>query len=147
MANESAEKNAPLQKSFDKEYITDSFPQKILDLRRKDTKHSKEISLTECTELDSRLLYQECLYVPDYSPLRLRIMKLYYNAPSAGYPGYEKIFELVSREYYWPNIREYIRQFIRNCYVCQRSKATTHGKLGMLQPLPIPEHISKLYHL
>ncbi|KAH0603285.1 uncharacterized protein H6S33_007607 [Morchella sextelata] len=103
-------------------YNTGPFPQRILDMRIK-----------------GRLFYRGSIYVPDYDPLKLRILKLYHDAVSAGHPGREKIFELISRDYYWPLMWNYIARYVRNCHSCQRSKPNTQGKLGILRPLPIPE--------
>ncbi|KAH0608772.1 uncharacterized protein H6S33_001000, partial [Morchella sextelata] len=121
-SNEPAEKNASLNRLFDEGYSADPFSQKILDMRNKGERQSKDISLAECTEVERRLLYRGSLYVPDYDPLKLRILQLHHDAASAGHPGREKTFELISRDYYWPLI-----------------KPNTHGKLGVLRPLPIPE--------
>lgn len=139
LSNEPAEKNASLDKLFDEGYEADPFPQKIIEMRNKGKQQSKEISLAECTKDKGRLLYRGNLYVPDYDPLKLQILKLYHDAPSAGHPGREKTFELISRDYYWPRMRDYIGRYVRNCHTCRRSKPNTHGKLGVLRPLPIPE--------
>ncbi|KAH0609702.1 uncharacterized protein H6S33_012248 [Morchella sextelata] len=138
-SNEPAEKKASLHGLFDEGYSADPCPQKILDMRNKDERQSKDISLAECTEVEGRLLYRGSIYVPDYNPLKLRILQLYHDAASAGHPGREKTFEHISRDYYWPLMRNYIARYVRNCHTCQRSKPNTHGKLGVLRPLPIPE--------
>jgi hypothetical protein len=59
-------------------------------MRNKGERQSKDISLAECTEVEGRLLYRGSIYVPDYDPLKLRILKLYHDAVSAGHPGREK---------------------------------------------------------
>ncbi|KAH0606065.1 uncharacterized protein H6S33_004522 [Morchella sextelata] len=138
-SNQPAEKNASLYRLFYEGYCADPFPQKILDMRNKGERQSKDISLAECTEVEGRLLYRDSIYVPDYDPLKLQILQLYHDAASAGYPGREKTFELISRDYYWPLMRNYIARYVRNCHTCQRSKPNTHGKVGVFRPLPIPE--------
>ncbi|KAH0613403.1 uncharacterized protein H6S33_005289 [Morchella sextelata] len=138
-SNEPAEKNASLHILLDEGYNADPFPQKVLDMRNKGERQSKDISLAECTEIEGRLLYRGSIYVPDYDPLKLRILQLNHDAAFAGHPGCDKTFELISREYYWPLIRNYIARYLRNCDTCQRSKSNTHGKLGVLRSLPIPE--------
>ncbi|KAH0604594.1 uncharacterized protein H6S33_006262 [Morchella sextelata] len=140
-SNEPAEKNAWLNRLFDEGYSTNPFPQKILDMRNKGERQSKDISLAECTEVESRLLYRGSIYVPDYDPLKLRILQLYHDAASAGYPGCEKTFKLIRRDYYWPLMRNYIARYVWNCHTCQRSKPNTHGKLGVLRSLPIPQQL------
>ncbi|KAH0608324.1 uncharacterized protein H6S33_001458 [Morchella sextelata] len=99
----------------------------------------KDISHAECTEVECRLLYRGSIYVHYHDPLKLRILKLYHDAVSAGHSGREKTFELISRHYYWPLMRNYIARYVWNCHTCQRSKPNTYGKLRVLRPLPIPE--------
>ncbi|KAH0606467.1 uncharacterized protein H6S33_004128 [Morchella sextelata] len=99
----------------------------------------RDISHAECTEVECRLLYRGSIYVPYYNPLKLRILKLYHDALSAGHSGREKTFELISRHYYWPLMRNYIARYVWNCHTCQRSKPNTYGKLRVLRLLPIPE--------
>ena len=36
-------------------------------------------------------------------------------------------------------MREDIEQYLRNCHVCKRAKASRDTYNGLLQPLPIPE--------
>lgn len=138
-SNEPAEKKTSLNRLFDEEYSAEPFPQKILDMRNKGERQSEDISLAECTEVEGRLLCRSSIYVPDYDPLKLRILQLYHDAGSAGHPRCEKIFELISRDYYWPLMRNYIARYVRNCHTCQRRKPNTHGKLSVLRPLPSPE--------
>jgi hypothetical protein len=139
LSNEPAEKNASLNILFDEGYNADTLPQKILDMRNKGEQQSKDISLAECIEVEGRLLYRGSIYVPDYDPLKLRILQLYQDAVSARHTGHEKTFELISRGYYWPLMRNYIARYVWNCHTCQRSKPNTHGEFSVLRPLPIPE--------
>ncbi|KAH0602908.1 uncharacterized protein H6S33_008558 [Morchella sextelata] len=139
LSNEPAEKNASLHILFDEGDSADLFPQKILDMRNQGERQSKDVSLAECTEVEGRLLYRGSIYVPDYDPLKLRILQLYHDAASAGHSGREKTFELISRDYYCPLMRNYIARYVRNCHTCQRIKPNTHGKRGVLRSLPIPE--------
>ena len=47
--------------------------------------------------------------------------------------------ELVSRQYYWPGLRETIKRYVKNCNICQRSKAVRHAPYGMLQSNEVPD--------
>lgn len=130
-------KFSSLEKLFKEGYQNDKFPHKILSLIKNKAQHSNEISLAECTELEGKLYYREKIFVPNYDPLKIKILTLHHNDPSAGHPGREKTFELISRDYYWPSMRKYVAQYVRNCHTCQRSKPANHAKFGVLRPLPI----------
>jgi len=56
-------------------YQVDPFPERILGLLRDDIRHCKEISLAECKEKNDRLVYRDCIYVPDHMLLRLRLLQ------------------------------------------------------------------------
>ena len=97
------------------------------------------ISLEHCIEKDNTLYWKEALWVPQDSQLVLAILQEAHNLPSGGHKGVAKTVDLIKRYYYWPGMRESIKQYIRNCYECHRAKAPTDRKNGLLQPLPIPE--------
>ena len=44
-----------------------------------------------------------------------------------------KNYQLVSRQYYWPRMREMIKRYVNNCDMCQRNKVVRHAPYGMLQ--------------
>jgi len=52
-------------------YQADPFPERILGLLRNGARQCKEISLADCKERNGRLIYWDCIYVPDHVLLRL----------------------------------------------------------------------------
>jgi hypothetical protein len=89
------------------------------------------------TWYDGLLLRNNKLYIPDGS-LRIQVLQDCHDSPMAGHYGVHKTVELVSRQYWWPNLRKYIEDYIRTCDICCRSKLPRHRPYGLLQPLPIP---------
>ena len=77
------------------------------------------------------------LYVPNGSS-RLQVMQYCHDNPMAGHFGIHKTLELVSRNYWWPHLREFVEDYVRTCDVCCRSKIPRHRPYGLLQPLPVP---------
>jgi transposase InsO family protein len=70
---------------------------------------------------------------------KLSILKTRHDSVSAGHPGQHKTFELVSRDFYWPGMRKYIKNYVQSCTTCQRNKASRHKPYGLLEPLPIAD--------
>lgn len=133
-------KGAPLfEKLWTQGYTTDKFVKEVLDMLQQDTLQSKKISLAECTNDQGQLRFRGALYVPDHAPLKLEILKLHHDVPSAAHPGRARTFELISREFYWPKMRQYIEQYLRNCRVCRQAKPVRHSPFGLLKPLPVPQ--------
>jgi len=127
-------------------YQVDEFPGRILGLLRDGTRQCKKISLANCKETNGRLFYRDCLFVPDHTPLRLRLLQEYHDPPALGHPGCAKTLELLARMYYWPSMRKDVNRFVQNCHVCRRTKSTRHAPYGALKSLSVPDrpwqHIS-----
>jgi len=94
--------------------------------------------LQHYTMVDGLVFYRGLIYIPNNS-IKLSIMKSHHDSPSSGHFGHAKTFELISRDYYWPRMRKYIREYILSCDVCNRNKTPKHKPAGSLHPLPIPD--------
>ena len=129
----------PLDDLFTKGYQEDKNIGTILSCLRTGKSQSKLISLAECSELDGKLYYQGKRYVPDHEPLKIELLKRYHDSPLAGHPGSAKTLELISRDYYWPQLYLFVKRYIRNCRICARIKSSNTVSQGVLRPLPIPE--------
>ncbi|KAG2981560.1 hypothetical protein PC123_g25163 [Phytophthora cactorum] len=77
------------------------------------------------------------IVVPNDYDLRMRIMYEYHDAPTAGHPGREKTYVLLTRDFYWNHQYKWVRKYIRACEVCQRVKPAAFSQ-APLQSLPTP---------
>lgn len=138
-ANNATTDPPTLETLFEEAYATDKFPTRVLKMLTDGRRHSREISLAECSDDCGRLRFRNRLYVPESEPLRLRLLQDHHETALAGHPGRGKTLELLQREYYWPKMRQDVDRFVRNCHTCQRSRTSRHAPFGILRPLPIPE--------
>ncbi|KAG2789882.1 hypothetical protein Pcac1_g1416 [Phytophthora cactorum] len=61
----------------------------------------------------------------------------YHDAPTAGHPGREKIYLLLTRDFYWNHQYKWVHKYVRACELCQRVKPAAISQ-APLQPLPTP---------
>jgi len=82
--------------------------------------------------------YERRLYIPNNNSLKLKVTHECHDAKVAGHFGRDKTWELMKHDYYWPNMEDWVRNYVRTCDACQRNKTIRHKKSGKLVPLPIP---------
>ena len=99
------------------------------------TSPSPPFSLSE----SGLLLHNNRIYVPDAKELRLRVLRMKHDHPTAGHFGSAKTIQLVLQEFFWPGLRSFVNEYCRTCTVCARAKVPRHKPYGLLKPLPIPE--------
>ena len=49
-------------------------------------------------------MFEDWIYVPMNKKLREKILNLHHDRPIEGHPGRDKMFELITRTYYWPGL-------------------------------------------
>lgn len=87
---------------------------------------------------DGLLYYKGLLYVPE-GPLRLQVLQARHDLPAAGHFGFNKTMELLSRDFWWPQMWKTVKDYTKTCDVCSRSKVPRHRPYGLLQPLSVPK--------
>ncbi|KAG2789171.1 hypothetical protein PC129_g10753 [Phytophthora cactorum] len=76
------------------------------------------------------------IVVPNDYDLRMRIMYEYHDAPTAGQPGREKTYLILTRDFYWDHQYTWVHKYVRACEVCQRVKPAAFSQ-APLQSLSI----------
>jgi len=71
--------------------------------------------------------------------LHRQIVALCHDTQITGHPRYWKTLELVSRNYWWPQMSRYIGQYMSTCDLCLQMKPWWHSSIGELQPLSVPD--------
>ncbi|KAG0159972.1 hypothetical protein PDIDSM_7499 [Penicillium digitatum] len=101
-------------------YNQDKVVQSILEALDKNASRHPEITLADCERRGNYLYYRNRLYVPDNDELKAEILRLCHDKPTVGHPGRSKTYELLSREYYWPRVYQYVSDWTKNCHTCRR---------------------------
>ncbi|GBO07398.1 Transposon Ty3-G Gag-Pol polyprotein, partial [Araneus ventricosus] len=71
------------------------------------------------------------LVVPNQE--RERVLKEHHDAPTAGHYGAEGTYNKIASRYYFPGMRTYISEWVKNCPECNRYKAHNQKPAGLLR--------------
>src|ERR1700723_632645 len=89
---------------------------------------------------DQQLLcYDNRIWIPDTDDLRLRILLNKHDHLLSGHYGQSKTMELVRRDYTWPRVQTFVKDYCKSCTTCASIKTPRHKPYGNLRQLPIPE--------
>ena len=84
------------------------------------------------------LRYRGKVYVPK-TDLHWKIVAVCHDSKIARHPRRWKMLELVSWNYWWPQMSRYIGKYVSTCDMCLRTKMIKQPPTGELHPLLIPD--------
>src|SRR5580698_11677580 len=67
------------------------------------------------------------------------VINFYHDSPPAGHLGISNTFELAKRDFWWPNMKQDVEQYVKGCAGCQANKVNTRPLKPSLIPIT-PEH-------
>ena len=97
---------------------------------------TKSVKSSEWSMENGLLYYRGKIYVPR-SDLHHKISALCHDYKLAGHPGRWKTLELISRNYWWPQMSRYIGKYVSTCDMCLCTKSICQSLFGELHPLPV----------
>jgi len=96
---------------------------------------SKMVYSAEWLEDDELLQFRDKIYVPQNSDLQRQIVSLCHNTKVTRHPRRWKTLELVSRNYWWPQMSRYIGQYVSTCDLCLRTQPMRQAPVDKLHSL------------
>jgi hypothetical protein len=97
------------------------------------------VKSAEWSESDGLLMFHGKIYVPNDRDLRRHIIEQHHDTHIAGHAGRFKTLELVSHNYWWPQMSRYIGIYIKHCDLCNRTKVQRQRPFGELHSSETPE--------
>jgi len=69
-------------------------------------------------EVDGIIYKKEKIYIPKDNRLRVEIIRLHYDMPVEGYGGQWKMVELVTHNFWWPEVTKEVKQYMKGYNSC-----------------------------
>jgi hypothetical protein len=80
------------------------------------------IKSAECSKSDGLLMFRGKIYVTKDRDLRRRIVEQHHDTCIARHAGCFKTLELISWNYWWPQMSCYIGTYVKHCDLCNQTK-------------------------
>jgi hypothetical protein len=69
-----------------------------------------------------------------------KIIRAHHDSPVHGHPGINRTTQIVERNYWWPQLRQEVKDYVQGCADCQRHKVNNRPTKAPLRPIyPKPE--------
>jgi len=91
---------------------------------------NKAVHSSEWSNIDGLCQFQGKIYVQRSPDLCRQIVALCHDIQIAGHPRCWKTLELVSWNYWWPQMSRYISQYVSTCDLCLRTKPWRYSPVG-----------------
>ncbi len=80
------------------------------------------------------------LVVVEDNSLRRGVISLYHDSTTAGHPGISKTLWSISRDYWWPGMKNTITNYVKGCAICQSHKNNPTNPKPPLFPITTDPH-------
>jgi hypothetical protein len=78
--------------------------------------------------------------VTEELPGKREIIRAHHDPPVHGHPGINRTTQIVERNYWWPQLRQDVKDYVQGCADCQRHKVNNRPTKAPLRPIyPKPE--------
>jgi len=132
-----------LEKVRESKVKDDEVVKAVEEMKRAEVKMLRD---EEWREVDSVIYKEGKVYVPKDNKLRVEIIRLYHDTPVGGHRGQWKMVELVTQNFWWPEVTKEVKRYVEGCNACQRNKNCIEQPAGKLMPNSISKkpwaHIS-----
>lgn len=90
---------------------------------------------------DGLLFYKGKVWVPKLNSLRHELIKHFHDSRYGGHSGVYRTWARMACSFTWAGMKNNVQQYVLSCDTCQHIKSDSRRPSGLLQPLPVPEHL------
>jgi hypothetical protein len=125
---------------FIKAIETTGLDQLITELQQQQVTTLKEWTMKHNLQQDKAGRYHKgiALIVSEDEKIWRDLVKLNHDSLTAAHPGIDKTHKILLKQYWWPGCKEFIRQYVKGCAICQANKPIMHRNNPPMHPI-VPE--------
>src|ERR1700749_790255 len=101
----------------------------------------------EIKHREGLLYHQDRLVVPPHDKPYKKLLQQYHDHPIAGHPGISNTYKALSRDFWWPEIRTYVTNYVKGYATCQSTKPNMTKPKTPLQPIPTDQKANPFQHI
>ena len=148
--NAAADALSRCEHSQEVQAISECIPAWIQNLKEgyDDDDHAKKL-MTELTLApnsqsdyvlqDGVIRFKGRVWVGNNRTAQHHILVAMHDSGLGGHSGTNATYARIKQLFAWPNMKQSVQDFVKQCQTCQQAKTERINKPGLLDPLPIPE--------
>lgn len=89
--------------------------------------------------LNGLIYYKDRIWVGNSSLLENKILTALHSSAIGGHSCYEVTYKRIKKLFAWPKLKQFVKEFVAHCSICQQAKTERVAYPGLLAPLPVPK--------
>lgn len=85
------------------------------------------------------LRYKGRVWIGNDTETQQHLVQTLHASAAGGHSGFHATYNRIKRLFAWHGMKQQVKDFVRNCMICQQAKTERISPAGLLQPLPIPK--------
>jgi Integrase zinc binding domain len=69
--------------------------------------------------------------------LQQQILQNYHDHALAGHPGIATMLQMVAKDYWWPDMKQFVQSYVKGCVTCQMTELNTVQPRALLLPITV----------
>ncbi|PUZ61069.1 hypothetical protein GQ55_4G240600 [Panicum hallii var. hallii] len=79
------------------------------------------------------------IWIGNTGTLRQQLLDSFHKSALGGHSGERATYKRMKLLFYWPQMQQQVKLYVKNCPICQKNKSENVPYPGLLSPLPVPE--------
>ncbi len=117
----------------------DSKCKSIRDAIRDRKKSFDEMLLKKFESIENTLFFKKKLWISKFNQLKLNIIRKIHDQSTSEHSNVRRFCKYLNKWYYWSQVKQSVKRYIRNCHICKRFKITRDKYSELLNSLSISD--------